>query len=172
MSTLTTTTVAALVQGDAYFETEEIYRRQLRWTGFGTRTQPMRDLPSKYKVTDPEYPSCRYQYGFGVTYQWLINYARHHNLIEEPKGDDPEDNRASLVVYSLINTARHLRYICRTRIKYACPISFDYDVVFALYSNHTQEDEELEDKDHAEVVEILSKELECPEGPMWFEDAA
>lgn len=132
----------------------------------------MKRLPTEYKVTDPDYPPCRYQYGFGVTYQWLINYARQHHLIEEPKSDDPEDVRASLVVYSLVNTARHLRYLCRTRIRFAYPISYDYDVVFALYLNHTQEDEGLEDKDHAEVVEMLSKELGQPEGPMWFEDAA
>ncbi|PBL04295.1 hypothetical protein ARMGADRAFT_1004885 [Armillaria gallica] len=131
----------------------------------------MKGLPTEYKVTDPNYPPCRYQYGFGVTYQWLINYARQYYLIEEPKSNDPEDVRTSLVVYSLVNTARHLRYLCRTRIRFACPISYDYDVVFALYSNHTQEDEEL-DKDHAEVVEMLSKELGQPEGPMWFEDAA
>ncbi|KAK0470230.1 uncharacterized protein EV420DRAFT_98980 [Desarmillaria tabescens] len=101
-----------------------------------------------------------------------INYVRQHQLIPEPKSDDPEDVRASLVVYSLINTTRHLRHLCRMKIKFACPISLEYDVVFVLYSNHTQEDEELEDKGHAEVEEILNKELECPEGPMWFEDVA
>ncbi|KAK0204429.1 hypothetical protein DFS33DRAFT_1259506 [Desarmillaria ectypa] len=132
----------------------------------------MKELPSEYTVTDPDYPPCQYQYRFGVTYQWLINYARQHNLIKEPKSNDPEDVRASLVVYSMINTVRHLQHLCRTIIKFACPISVDYNVVLALYSNHTQEDRELEDKDHAEVVETLSKELGCPEGPMWFEDAA
>lgn len=75
-------------------------------------------------------------------------------------------------MYSMINTARHLPYISRTRIRLACPNSFDYDVVFAIYSNHTQEDEELEDEDHAEVVEMLSKEFGRPDDPMWFEDAA
>ncbi|KAK0193383.1 hypothetical protein F5146DRAFT_379873 [Armillaria mellea] len=132
----------------------------------------MKDLLIEYKSHRPRLPPCRYGYGFGVTYQWLINYARQHHPIDEPKSDNPVDVRASLVVYSLINTAQHLRYLCRTRLRFACPISFDYYVVFALYSNHTQEDEVLEDKDHVEVVEILSKELECPEGPMWFEDAA
>ncbi|PBL04214.1 hypothetical protein ARMGADRAFT_1022680 [Armillaria gallica] len=52
--------------------------------------------------------------------------------------------------------------VCRTRTRLACPVSICYIV---LYSNYTQEDEGLDGEDHAELVEILRKQLE---GPTWF----
>ncbi len=65
------------------------------------------------------------------------------------------------VVYSLINTVRHLQYLCRTRMRSACPISVDYDVVLALCSHHTQEDEGLEDKDAQQGAEGTSVVRRC-----------
>ncbi|SJK99562.1 uncharacterized protein ARMOST_02870 [Armillaria ostoyae] len=64
---------------------------------------------------------------------------------------------------------RSLRYpVRKSNVEFA---SVDCDFVIVLYSNHTQEDEEFEDKDYA-GTEILSGELICFEGLMLYEDTA
>ncbi|KAK0470208.1 uncharacterized protein EV420DRAFT_97038 [Desarmillaria tabescens] len=73
--------------------------------------------------------------------------------------------------FSLCDVTQYLQRLCRLPLRYVNPVSLDYDVVIAMYSNYTKEDEGLRDEDHAEVVRQMSEELGCPKGPMWYRDS-
>ncbi|KAK0434305.1 hypothetical protein EV421DRAFT_1840546 [Armillaria borealis] len=155
-------------------EAKDTMKRQRRWACFGNRTRSMKTLPEVYRVTGPACNPPVFQYGFGLTFQRLIDYALQHHIVEvpeNPENDDPEDIRGGLIIFSLCDVTQYLQRLCRLPLTYVNPISLDYDVVIAMYSNYTQEDRELEDEDHAEVVQQMGEELGCPEGPMWYLDS-
>ncbi|SJK99694.1 uncharacterized protein ARMOST_03005 [Armillaria ostoyae] len=85
------TPTAVLVEPS--FEAKEVLERQNRWAGYGNKTDSLRTLPSKYKVTDATCHPPIFQYGISLTYQQLLDYALHHHPVEvpeNPENDDPE----------------------------------------------------------------------------------
>ncbi|KAK0470194.1 uncharacterized protein EV420DRAFT_1256907 [Desarmillaria tabescens] len=129
----------------------------------------MEVLPEEYRVTDPTCHLPVFQYDFGLTFQKFLNYALQHNLVlvpENPENNDPKDIRGGLIISSLCDITQYLQCLCRLPLRYVNPISLNYDVIIAMYSNYMKKDE-----DHTKVMCQMSEELSCPKDPMWYQDS-
>lgn len=111
------------------FKAKEVLERPRRWTGSGKKTNALKTLPSKYVVTDLTCYPPLFQYGFGPTYQRLLDYALQHNLVEVPENrenEDPQDIRGGLIIYALIGVMQYFQRVCRLPLTFLNPILLDY----------------------------------------------
>lgn len=71
------------------------------------------------------------------------------------------------------NAQRRLQRVTRAAYLHLCfPVHTEHNILLALYSNWSKEDEEMSEEHEQIVLEALKRELDLPldEMPMWYSD--
>ncbi|KAI0063827.1 hypothetical protein BV25DRAFT_1823885 [Artomyces pyxidatus] len=72
---------------------------------------------------------------------------------------------------SLLPVKRHLEKVANARLHFRIPVSYEFELMFALYSNYSIEDEQYEDEHEQEVLRIIQSELGIEQQPpLWYWD--
>ena len=127
---------------------------------------PMEQLPARYDAAITK-TSAILSFGLGITYDQLLGFVNKRN-IRAPWAPDQPITRP-IVAYLMIT--RHLRTKIRgLRLFYRRPMSPQYDMLLALYSNHSFRTYQYHDESQRRIIEIMKKELDIDSPPMWYWD--
>ena len=127
---------------------------------------PMEQLPTRYDAAITK-TSAILSFGLGVTYDQLLGFVNKRN-IRAPWAPDQPITRP-IVAYLMI--VRHLRTKIRgLSLFYRRPMSPHYDMLLALYSNHSFRTYQYHDESQRRIIEIMKKELDIDSPPMWYWD--
>ncbi|ETW76501.1 hypothetical protein HETIRDRAFT_455051 [Heterobasidion irregulare TC 32-1] len=140
--------------------------RQQRWVEETKQYPPMEHLPAQYDaaITRTSVILC---FGLGVTYDQLLRFVNKHN-IRAPSAPDQPITRPVVAFFMI---AKHLATKVRgLRLFYRRPRSLQYDMVLALYSNHSFRKYQYRPESEKRIIEIMKEELEIDSTPMWYWD--
>ncbi|KAI0684003.1 hypothetical protein BC835DRAFT_673151 [Cytidiella melzeri] len=115
-----------------------------------------------------EYPRLAF-FGVGVTEDVLIAYVHKHDLLykhTDPKIDSRIDDDQRMA-QSWRNAAKRLSDIVEFDVEMRLPLSPDYDMVVALYSNYDLEETVLLEEDEVEVLRLIQEELGITSPGLW-----
>ncbi|KAI0052267.1 hypothetical protein FA95DRAFT_1553585 [Auriscalpium vulgare] len=125
--------------------------------------KPMRDLPDDFNPQLYE-DAPDLNYGFRLTGDQLVEFA-----IREQLAEPPHPGYRMKPVTCLGRVKEHLRAITDASVYIRVAWSLDPDVwPVAIYSNWTMEYERCVDEDEKDILSILQRRLQVPEGPMWY----
>ncbi|KAI0261258.1 hypothetical protein BC834DRAFT_972853 [Gloeopeniophorella convolvens] len=117
---------------------------------------PMDQLDPKYRgnFEDRTCSLPTLYFGFVVTYDQVLDFAKARNLLPDPLGT----NRIVSTALSIISS--YLQYKCGVdEIHYNSVVSYERKYVLAIYTNYTIGYDQLVDEDEREVLDIIRNEL-------------
>ncbi|KAI0063826.1 hypothetical protein BV25DRAFT_365627 [Artomyces pyxidatus] len=72
---------------------------------------------------------------------------------------------------SLVPVKRHLEKVANAELRYEVPVSYEYELMLARYSNYSMWANQYEDAHEQEVLEIIQSKLGIQnQSPLWYWD--
>ncbi|KAA1475281.1 hypothetical protein DENSPDRAFT_418541 [Dentipellis sp. KUC8613] len=132
--------------------------------------EPMITLPSHFRVSArrPANTLPTLHFGFPLQFDQAFEYAKRRKLKLLGENADP-DLRPS---FAAIKTIMDLDRRTGADLRYEIPRIEGYDFMISLYTNLTLEADQLEKEEEKEVADIIQRELQISDPPMWYWDVA
>ncbi|KAI0063824.1 hypothetical protein BV25DRAFT_1837381 [Artomyces pyxidatus] len=96
-------------------------------------------------------------FGFGCSLQQLFRFSVDRGILDRDE------------YISLVDVKKYLEKVTNATLHIRHPISYEYDIMIARYSNYSMEHEQYEDEHERKVLQTIQRELKIEEQPaLWY----
>ncbi|TFY63556.1 hypothetical protein EVG20_g6264 [Dentipellis fragilis] len=143
-----------------------------RWRAASLKgREPLPTLPSHLRVS-PLWPANTLPsllFGFPLRMHHVFDYAKRRQvkLLDKTRAEPVYRS-----IHAIMKVIADLDRRCGADLHYGIPRIDGYDFMISLYTNLTLSKDQLEAVEERDVIDILMRELQLSEPPMWYWDAS